>query len=617
MRSGLLLVLALLVATVAMASPADDLRRADDFRRELSSSAAMRRQRTNWEKGIELYAAIARKNPKDAAAPKALYEAGNLTMELSRYSGFRTDLAAARDLYRQAGEKYPKSPLADDALYKAGLAERALGDLPAACAVMQKVVSAYPKSGYLDLARKEIREIQADPAFRPTPTRTPAKGTTKPSAERSPIADAKPTPLPASSPAPTAAPTPTVASGKDAVAPTGPVEGRAALVGAVSVEAIRFWANPEYTRVVIDLSGASQPTHFAVAGSEEEKLPPRIVIDIPGSTLKDPKLPPVDVGNGLLRNTADQVRVVLDLESVGSYHAFTLPNPNRIVVDVFGAQKAPGARLAPPPPPALPAAPPAIASAPSTGTAAPRAAATAATEEEPPTLAQQLGLTVRRVILDPGHGGKDPGAIGPSGLKEKDVVLDIGLRLRSALRERYGLEVIMTRETDVFLELPERTAIANTKEGDIFISIHANASRRRAASGVETYYLNLASSRESAETAARENMTSVAGIGDLNKILAELLVTTKVVESSKLARTIQGSVVGNLRKRFGDIQDLGVKQAPFYVLIGALMPSVLAEVSFISNKTEEKRLAQEAYRAALAESLAEGIGGYLRRMGKG
>lgn len=227
-----------------------------------------------------------------------------------------------------------------------------------------------------------------------------------------------------------------------------------------------------------------------------------------------------------------------------------------------------------------------------------------------PSLARQLGLGVRRVVIDAGHGAHDPGAIGIGGLQEKEVTLDLALRVRDLLQAA-GYETVLTRDRDIYLPLEERTALANTARGDLFLSLHCNASDTGKLSGVETYFLNLASNVRSMQTAARENSMAVANMSDLQQIVREIQ-NSKMDESSQFAARIQRSLHDTLHRTFPDIKNLGVKQAPFYVLIGAQMPSVLAEVSFINNRTEGRRLADPAYRQLIAQALVDGIKRYVR-----
>ena len=226
------------------------------------------------------------------------------------------------------------------------------------------------------------------------------------------------------------------------------------------------------------------------------------------------------------------------------------------------------------------------------------------------SLARQLGLGVRRVVVDAGHGAHDPGAPGLDGLQEKEVTLDVALRLRELLQAA-GYQVVLTRDRDVYLPLEERTALANTARGDLFISLHCNASDAGNLSGVETYFLNLASSRRAMATAARENSMALANMSDLQGLLKEIY-SSKMDESSRFADAVQRALHGTLRRKYPDVKDLGVKQAPFYVLIGAQMPSVLAEISFINHPKEGRRLADPAYRQIVAQALADGVKRYVR-----
>lgn len=222
------------------------------------------------------------------------------------------------------------------------------------------------------------------------------------------------------------------------------------------------------------------------------------------------------------------------------------------------------------------------------------------------------GLKVRRVVIDPGHGGKDTGAIGKKGTREKDLTLAISRKLKRHLEEM-GLEVLLTRDSDVFLELEERTAFANKRGADLFISVHVNAAENRRAYGIETYTLNINSDRYAARLAARENATSRRGVGDLEFILADLATKANTDDSVRLARAVQGEMVRGLRRHWGEkaIRDLGVKQALFYVLVGARMPAILVEASFVSHPEEEKRLRTERYQEETARGIAEGVRRYL------
>jgi N-acetylmuramoyl-L-alanine amidase len=231
-----------------------------------------------------------------------------------------------------------------------------------------------------------------------------------------------------------------------------------------------------------------------------------------------------------------------------------------------------------------------------------------------PTLAQQLGLGVGRIVLDPGHGGKDSGAISLSGLREKDVVLNIAKMLKLALERETRCQVMLTRTTDRYLTLAERTAFANAKKADVFISIHANAAENRSLGGVETYFLNLASDPQAARVAALENASAKKQMSDLQSILKDLMLKSKTSESSRLAQDVQNRIVTRLRERYKDTRDLGVKRAPFLVLVGAEMPAILVETAFLSNEQEELRLADTTFQDTLSRGIAAGVATYIQQL---
>ena len=240
----------------------------------------------------------------------------------------------------------------------------------------------------------------------------------------------------------------------------------------------------------------------------------------------------------------------------------------------------------------------------------------AATHEAEPTsfgdrsLTRTLGLKIGRIVLDAGHGGHDTGTIGPDGLMEKDLVLDVTLRLGRLLETRLGADVIYTRDDDTFIPLETRTAIANQHQADLFISIHANSSSDPSARGVETYFLNFTSNPEALEVAARENAVSQKSIFELQDLVKKITLKDKIDESRELATDVQQSLYTGLATRHSTLRDRGVKKAPFVVLIGANMPSVLAEISFVSNPGDEAKLETPEYREKIAESLYKGIAKY-------
>jgi N-acetylmuramoyl-L-alanine amidase len=227
------------------------------------------------------------------------------------------------------------------------------------------------------------------------------------------------------------------------------------------------------------------------------------------------------------------------------------------------------------------------------------------------SLIRALGLKIGKIVIDPGHGGHDTGTIGPNGLEEKDLVLDVGRRLGKLLQARLGADVVYTRKDDTFIPLESRTSIANQEQADLFVSIHANSSRDPDARGVETYYLNFTSSAEALDVAARENAASNKSVYELQDLVKKIALKEKIEESREFASNVQHALHSGLAAKSPGIRDRGVKKAPFIVLIGANMPSILAEISFVSNPGDERRLQTSDYRQRIAESLYRGISKYV------
>jgi N-acetylmuramoyl-L-alanine amidase len=440
-----------------------------------------------------------------------------------------------------------------------------------------------------------------------------------------------------------------------------------AAAGASKVSDIRAWTNEIYTRVAIDTGDEVSFQAKTLPADPGRGLPPRIFIDIRGAGIRDEILrKPVEVRNGLLRQVRagryarDTVRVVIDLERESTYRVFALPGPFRIIVDIDGEGEIPvppistetvvpssgpaAAEMLPGIPAPLPVSPPATTLAPATApsqgfVAAPTATAPATAAPVPspvpvsppsavpevisstPAISPQEGsprvvlppLSPARkhrvrVMIDPGHGGKDPGAIGPTGLKEKDVVLAIGRKVREKLARLGEFDVRMTRDEDVFIPLEERTAMANKGHADLFVSLHINASLNRKAEGFSTYVLSRgASNREDLELAARENGVPVRKLQGVKFIIDDMFTGARKNESLRLAKTVNDAVVRNVASRYPGAQSLGLKQAPFYVLVGARMTAVLVEATFISNAREEARLRDAACLDGIADGVVEAV----------
>ncbi|HEX4003650.1 MAG TPA: N-acetylmuramoyl-L-alanine amidase [Candidatus Acidoferrales bacterium] len=432
------------------------------------------------------------------------------------------------------------------------------------------------------------------------------------------------------------------------------------------VKDFKTWNSPDSARIVVSLGNTVEFKSARIASPE------RIYFDLRKAQI-GAKVPrqPVNIQGGMLKairvaqNKPETVRLVLDVDGAKDYSAFLVANPYRLVIDLSSKPIASHAEVASAATPAPVGAPPskaaagplasakaaetlsvsANASASTTASGDPAALATSiskaglkgakphpratlaesASLEPPPmpqpnrdgerSLTRALGLKINRIVIDAGHGGHDTGTIGPHGLLEKDVCLDVALRLGNLIEQRLpGADVVYTRKDDTFVPLEERTQIANDAKADLFISIHANSSEDPSARGIETYYLNFATSAEAMEVAARENANSQESMHDLQDLIKKIARNDKIEESKDLAEDIQDSLTGRLQLVSRNERNRGVKKAPFVVLIGANMPSVLAEISFLSNPYDENLLRKGPQRERIAEGLYRGIAEYLESL---
>jgi len=420
-------------------------------------------------------------------------------------------------------------------------------------------------------------------------------------------------------------------------AATTPMADRATLT------AIQRVVLPNTVRITLELDREVAYKEERLAG------PSRLFFDLKNVQLTPPLMDRVlsygsDVVNKIRvgRHPDNTVRVVLDFEDVSKYSVFTLYSPFRLVIDAermvartvatptvaapVAADNPPlasassnnvtryvaSARPEPPPAPTridtgavlvIPAPPPPVPSP-----VIPQANAAGGF-----SIARQLGLSVSRIVIDPGHGGHDPGTIA-KGLTEASLTLDVALRLEKLLQKELGVEVVLTRRSDVYIPLEERTAIANRQNADLFLSIHANSSRNATAKGIETYFLSFASSPEAEAIAARENSASEREMHHLPDIIKAISLNNKLDESRDFANMVQEALVGTLKKTNTEVRSRGVKKAPFVVLIGAAMPSVLAEISFITNRQELQLLKTAAYKDRIAQALYNAVLRYRRSL---
>ncbi len=537
-----------------------------------------------------------------AAAPAAAQSAQTMYTDALRQERIVRDASASVAQLRRVVAEYerlvrrhPASGYSDNALWQGGnlalLAYQRFGDEAdrrTAERLLKRLQTGYPSSSFA----ARVDGVLAD-------TRPPAA----------------PAPARSATPARTLVPAPAATSG-----------------GLPLLRDIHRTALPDGVRVTIDLD-------TEVAYHEESlENPRRVFFDLKGvravPALQDVSLKFSDdvvKEIRLGRHPQNTTRVVLDMEGTAGYSVYSLYNPYRLVVDFRRTAAASALPLLPapvrvdpipvtvaPPPPlpsvALPEDPdpikidpvPPPLQAKRTPSMVPVPALPAVNSNGKFSLARQLGLGVSRIVIDAGHGGHDPGAHG-GGVVEAELTLDVALRLQTLLEKQPGVEVVMTRDTDVFIPLQERTAIANREGADLFLSIHANASRNPRARGIETYFLNFATNPEAEAVAARENSASGQAMHALPDIVRAIALNNKIDESHDFASIVQQSMVRRLVSRNKQLKDLGVKQAPFVVLIGAGMPSVLAEISFVTNKQEGQLLKTNAYRQQIAEALQEAI----------
>ena len=341
---------------------------------------------------------------------------------------------------------------------------------------------------------------------------------------------------------------------------------------------IHYSQEADYTRIIIEINNP------VVYHEKYLSHPDRIYIDIENASLSG-SIKPVQTiqdNKGILkqirtaRHDKDTARVVLELTRHADYKVSAATLPDRLIIDIHNEKPV----------------------------------KKASKKETPITQKTSHDFVKEIIVIDPGHGGKDPGAKGKSGLQEKDVVLDVGHRVRRLIQEKLGANVVMTREDDVFIPLGERTAIANKKGADLFVSIHVNSAPREGAKGVETYLLGKATDKDAMDLAVRENSTADTSLDGLQFILTDLVTTVKKDESFRLAHYVQENIIETLEPRYNTL-NLGVKQAPFFVLVHAKMPSILAEISFVSNPEEERLMYEGKYRQEIAESIFDGIKEYL------
>jgi N-acetylmuramoyl-L-alanine amidase len=516
-----------------------------------------------------------------------------LTNTVDRAAYLR-DVRAVVTEYQAFVRRFPASGFSDDALWHAGrLALDTYGrfsesrDRDAGVRLLQRLSAEYPTSKLAPSALAVVAAVPRDPA------------------DTTPVS--------------------TVAPQKSTVTPQK-------LPSLSTIKRITRTTLPDVVRIIVELD-AEVPFR-----DERAADPDRVLIDLARTrmssaaadqTLRFPGDADVvrQVRVGVVQNRS--TRLALDAAGVATYSVYPLYNPYRLVIDCVRAPRTVPLRLLVSRPlltawgRKLPSIDPREAAvirdartSTQAGSADRVASATAGSAAAPDagtthsfSMARQLGLGISRIVIDPGHGGHDPGATGP-GITEAELVLDVALRLEKMLLRAQGVEIVLTRRNDDFVSLQARTAIANRESADLFLSIHANASEDGQARGIETYFLNFANNLSAAAVAARENAASGQAMAALPDFVKAIALNNKLDESREFATSVQRSMIERLRPANKSLKDLGVKQAPFVVLIGAAMPSVLAEISFITNPQEAKLLRGSAYRQRIADALFAAIRKY-------
>ena len=613
------------------------------LRDALDSRPQQLRMRADYEKVIRAFQAVYRTDPAYLKTPSALAAVGELYREMGSKFSEDEDYEASIKAYEFLANQYPQSTLARDALLTIGEIYNAdLGRTEDAREAYQKFLKQYPQSAKAPTALEALKEIDAQ-----------AKRTAAAAASRQPVDQvARPGQLP-------------VVSGirrwtgadytRIIISVADEVQFNAqrvvnpdrlvfdlpntrlspALVGkTLAVEdgllhQIRVAQySPTVTRVVLDVEQIDDYSVFALPN------PFRLVIDVHGkakaAATEASEFASPQTGAAALTSRRIIANPASGSAGSESNSSDSGASPAAPATDPSGtasaatSTEAGGKKRAASGVPSETATSGVDALAGTPPSTMPRGAVhaqdtparpSAPTEAGSRTLTRALGLKISRIVIDAGHGGHDTGTIGPGGLCEKELVLDVAVRLKKLIETRMGSEVVMTRSDDTFIPLEERTAIANEKNADLFVSIHANASRDPSARGIETYYLNFTSNPEALEVAARENATSQESVHGLQQLIEKIALTEKIEESKELAQQVQRSLYAQVAQSNDQERDRGLKKAPFIVLIGANMPSVLSEISFLTNPRDETLLKRAAYRQKIAEALYRGIDRYANNLG--
>ncbi len=622
-----------------------DYVRAAAIQRHLEAIPATERTRSQYQRALDAYRTVYHSDPASPDAARSIAAVADLLASEGRCFHDAKLLHDALAQWEFLRRQYPTSSLRQRALFEeARIQQRDLHDRAAAMKSYRIFLAEYPHDSLAQQARAGLHgestaKASASHARMERPTR--ARPTEASIAETKPPQIAK-NRVPSSDLSEENPPVNAPEMRRTNSLPSATTLTNS-LPSATILQDVRYWAENGSTRLAIDLTDAA-PYHtysdlqgrqitivFFGAGAAKTLLDHTIAAS------QDDNLRSIRVS----MLTQNQATLVLQLKHPVSFTSFVLSNPSRLILDLHPAlstefthadeQKIQHALI-----PALPtispqtriSAPPKIQSnvrtANSTmvvdGSTPPVAQPQSpAYPLEPATnvqrsMARVLGLRVRRIVIDAGHGGHDSGTIGPDGVEEKDIALDVALRLGHLLQQRLGAEVIYTRRTDRFVPLEERTAIANAAHADLFLSIHANSSSDPDVRGVETYFLNFTTSPDAMAVAGRENADSNRSVYELSDLVRKIALSDKIDESREFAGDVQQHLYTGLLSGNAGLKNRGVKQAPFVVLIGAQMPSILAEISFLTNPEDAAELSQPRYRERLAEALYRGVAEYVDGM---
>lgn len=530
---------------------------------QLYINKSIRQDDDNWIRTIKQFQSIYKSYPDHKRAEQALFNIGKLYRAYYQKSLKDILLNRSNITFRTLIRDYPDSYLADDAQYLiAENYEVYKKDKNLAYWEYKKVLDNYPNSDSIENARVKMVELRQIDKNLPV---VPSASVKEETSDLTQI--------------------------RFGGGPESEYNADAPLVIVANVD---YWSTSDWSRMVINTKGKVR-YRYQVLQEDSHHNYKRMYIDVLHAYIPEGFKKTIAVNDGLITRAriaqydSDTVRIVLDLVSLEKrkvFH-FLLPNQYKIVIDILGDKRKktlPKIKIEKP---------------------------TTTTEKTTISLPEVFALKVRRIILDPGHGGKDPGA-NIYGVNEKDIALQIGLSLRRIIQQKNPeIKVYMTRTTDKYVALDARTAFANKQEGDLFVSIHINASPHPTLNGIETYYLNLTTDDEALSLAAKENQTSLKSISDLQSILNDLMTNSKILESNKLADVVHSSLMTITDNTGNHTTDLGVKKAPFIVLLGAQMPSILIEAGFLTNDEERNQLQTAKYRRIVAEGIYRGIVNYM------